>query len=524
MTILGSDSSPVAQHVLLGPHGRFLPGCSGGQRQSKTVMISNAMMKAYTKMRGPCLGGAEDPLFEWIRLREDLQERNPPPGDRKDISRMLAKIDHVLESENPDGNSPRDAIFAIERPAIDHICPPAGMDLSLQAMSACCGDFEFEEDSDDEEAHVPSGRISPCTFLAWAKDCTRWEDNAIKVPTDENAARQRPPTPEVSDTPPARPRSNRYPPWGNRQYDIETGVEMSPCYPVPWEPSILWTAEGIDTDRVDNVGFDHKYSRMDPIAGRKLHELRHQGNMQETTSPTGEHDRYTYSEVEAAITQSPLANLRLNCCPLPDGPVAGPEEINSHLGRKYNTIALNDRASMHLITLLREQTIKIRDLEQQKDDVRAAIAYLKHKRHELNLLEQQEKRKEKKKKRIRDHVANHVREVDWEHERSCERVEGEREKVMKNEGVIGALEMDLFEICFEIGKISPEEVYEELARVEGRLQDGDGVVRGQSPSGSGGNINGVKVNEANPFARYVDESPEKPSPTRGGLDAESETF
>lgn len=67
---------------------RVLPGCSAGVPFKKPVTISNCMIKAYVAMRGPGLLLGDDPLFEWIRLREDIDvnERNPAPGDRRDVS------------------------------------------------------------------------------------------------------------------------------------------------------------------------------------------------------------------------------------------------------------------------------------------------------------------------------------------------------------------------------------------------------------------------------------------------------
>lgn len=87
---------------------------------------------------------------------------------------MLELIDKALESSNMGGDSPRDCVFEVYRPDFDHIKPPQDMDMSANVFSDCCSDFEWIDDSDDEEAQVPSGRISPCTFLEWSKDCTRW--------------------------------------------------------------------------------------------------------------------------------------------------------------------------------------------------------------------------------------------------------------------------------------------------------------------------------------------------------------
>jgi hypothetical protein len=87
----------VSGHANMGGVGpahdrpRNLPGCSRHQPQQKQI-VSNAVMKAYVKMRGPCLGGADDPLFEWIRLREERLARDPPVGHKKEISRYVPML------------------------------------------------------------------------------------------------------------------------------------------------------------------------------------------------------------------------------------------------------------------------------------------------------------------------------------------------------------------------------------------------------------------------------------------------
>lgn len=98
------------------------------------------------------------------------------------LPRMLFLIDKALESSNMGGDSPRDCVFEVYRPDFEHIKPPQDMDMSVSEFTACCADFEWIGDDDDEEADVPSGRISPCTFLEWSKDCVRWngDENANK--------------------------------------------------------------------------------------------------------------------------------------------------------------------------------------------------------------------------------------------------------------------------------------------------------------------------------------------------------
>lgn len=101
---------------------------------------------------------------------------------------MLHKVDETLSEGNAAGDSPREAIFEINRPvtADHHIRAPPRHDFSTHLLTACCAEFEFEsDDSDDDETSIPHGRISPCTFLAWSKGCQRWSGDNIKVPIDQ---------------------------------------------------------------------------------------------------------------------------------------------------------------------------------------------------------------------------------------------------------------------------------------------------------------------------------------------------
>lgn len=58
--------------------------------EQQPISISNDMMQAYVMMRGPSLGESEDdkddPLFEWIRLREDLEGGKKRLDGRSDIA------------------------------------------------------------------------------------------------------------------------------------------------------------------------------------------------------------------------------------------------------------------------------------------------------------------------------------------------------------------------------------------------------------------------------------------------------
>lgn len=101
------------------------------------------------------------------------------------VFRMLSNVERVLQSEEAPKDSPQTSVFEFQRPDVEHIQPPPGMDLSMQTLNACCADFEFEEDESDEDEHVPRGRISPCTFLAWSKDCAVWKEANYEMPNSK---------------------------------------------------------------------------------------------------------------------------------------------------------------------------------------------------------------------------------------------------------------------------------------------------------------------------------------------------
>lgn len=75
---------------------------------------------------------------------------------------------------------------------------------------------------------------------------------------------------------------------------------LSPHYPIPSSPSIVWTAEGIDTDRMNQPAFEEKYSRMDPIAAMSFRKLKQYGkpNSETAGSPAGNDEHYTHVRME----------------------------------------------------------------------------------------------------------------------------------------------------------------------------------------------------------------------------------
>ncbi|KAH8156530.1 hypothetical protein CIB48_g11715, partial [Xylaria polymorpha] len=283
-------SDEVRLKSIPAPHTRYLPNCSFGKPKEVQV-VSNAMMQAYVAMRGNSMGGQteNDPLFE-----------------------MLELIDKALESSNMGGDSPRDCVFEVYRPDFDHIKPPQDMDMSANVFSDCCSDFEWIDDSDDEEAQVPSGRISPCTFLEWSKDCTRWNADEDENKEDTTSyPRLRPLTPEVPkvpEVPEARTQQEDIPnDYLMPQWDVNTGEELTPTYHVPSSPSIIYTPPGVEFNGFNSVNFHRQYKRMAPLAERNLRKKIYGVEEDPPQGSDDGNDRFSLSEVNASIAGLPTA-------------------------------------------------------------------------------------------------------------------------------------------------------------------------------------------------------------------------
>ncbi|RWA12687.1 hypothetical protein EKO27_g2407 [Xylaria grammica] len=306
------DEKNVDLKSIPAPHTRYLPNCSIGKPKEVQV-VSNAMMQAYVAMRGNYLGGqgGHDPLFGWIQQREELAYPwKPKIHHKRDVSRMLQLIDKALESSNMGGDSPRDHVFEVYRPEFDHIKPPQNIDMSPHVFAASCGDFEWEDDSDDEEADVPSGRISPCTFMEWSKDCVRWNAENIENKKDTTSyLRMRPPTPKV----PAPPRRHEHVPSSRfePQWDIHTGEELTPTYRVPTSPSIIYTPPGIEFTGFRTPNFHAQYRRMAPLVERELRTKLYGGQEVFPRLSDGEKDRFSPSTPARAGPRIPRRHRRV---------------------------------------------------------------------------------------------------------------------------------------------------------------------------------------------------------------------
>ncbi|KAI1083956.1 hypothetical protein F5B20DRAFT_594508 [Whalleya microplaca] len=482
-----NDSNDFPRHPM-----RYLPGCSGGKPKDdgQNQIVSNSMMQAYVKMRGPCMGDDDDPLFEWIRLREDLPLKKPPPSQRKDVSRMLELIDKALVSENMGGDSPRDAIFEIERPTIEHIEPPADMDLSIHALTACCADFEVEHDEDDEEGDVPSGRISPCTFLAWSRNCVRWDDNAGKVPLEDIAAnerRRRPPTPEYPATP-----KDHFPTYYTKaetQYDQISGEEMSPYYIVPSSPSIIYTPPGLDPKIFPSAAFQEKYSRMLPLVARDLRNKQY-GHPAVPASPTPASEHYSYVSPNPSPPPPPSLTPSRQPNPKPPShyhtntnttntPTPPPQsevenvvdkmtyfglgnlqghELESHFAGQWQATAEAEAEESALYTEVQTQQTLISTLEAERAKLRLYLPALRQSRAQRRQLRDEKAREA----RIREHLATHARDVQYRFDLAYVKRAVQRRKRDWNAEYIETLRREIDDECLLVGKLAPQGVYDEV--------------------------------------------------------------
>ncbi|KAI1428729.1 hypothetical protein F5Y12DRAFT_799798 [Xylaria sp. FL1777] len=368
--------------------------------------------------------------------------------------RMLQLIDKALESSNMGGDSPRDCVFEVYRPDFEHIKPPQDMCMSPHVFAASCNDFEWEDDSDDEEADVPSGRISPCTFLEWSKDCVRWNADDIEIKKDTTSyLRMRPPTPKV----PLPPRRHEYIPRGRleTQWDIYTGEELTPTYYVPTSPSIIYTPPGIEFAGFGNPNFQTQYRRMAPLVERELRTKLYGGQDVLPRLSDGARDRISASEVDAATTIVP--------------------ELQGHRGADIDAALREQWASV------RQAEEAERALHQHAEQQRAHIARLQFdQRHLSEFLPALHLRREMRDRRqqaemeahrrrghtIRAYVAEHALDAQSRLDTAWFRLHATQAKVHENMLRIQGLENEVRGLCESGGVRDPEHAYAVLMGAE----------------------------------------------------------
>ncbi|KAI0541612.1 hypothetical protein GGR58DRAFT_510704 [Xylaria digitata] len=382
--------------------------------------------------------------------------------------RMLQLIDNALESANMGGDSPRDHIFEVYRPDFEHIKPPQDIDMSTHVFAASCDDFEWEDDPDDEEADVPSGRISPCTFLQWSKDCVRWNaDDVGKKEDTTSYLRMRPPTPKI----PEPPRRHNDIPCGRleAQYDIHTGEELTPTYCVPTSPSIIYTPPGVDFTSFKTPNFHAQYSRMAPLVERELRTRIYGGREVFPVMPDGEKDCFSPSEVDAATAVVPeLHNLR------------GPE-IHAILRDQWAAILQAEEAER---ALYRHAELQRGHIERLQFDQRHLNEFLPalQLRREMRDRRLQQETERKRRDTIRAYVADHALAAQSRLDMAWFRLNCTQAKVHDNMLRIAGLERQVRELCDSSGVRDPEHAYAVLMGAA----SGDGAPAGANVNGFGG--------------------------------------
>ncbi|KAI0853772.1 hypothetical protein F5Y00DRAFT_257073 [Daldinia vernicosa] len=471
---LGKPNTIEDFEVGAGPSGKseqFVPGCSAskptptGDEDKQT--ISNAMMQAYIAMRGPDMGGLTDPLFEWIKFHSDEMDRKAasqphgepkPPDNPRDVTKMLNYMDKAIESDNMDGDSPRDAIFELRKPSINHIAPPASMNL-LPHRRVCSATENripvWGDDEDDDEGALPTGRVSPCTFLQWAQDCKPWARGNIMDPrnTLATAERMRPMGPV--------PDRDHYPYYledAKAQRDHYTGEEFSPLYQVPHSPSLIYTPPGVPSIAWAPAAFLAQYDRMAPLEAKKLRDHVY-GKTEKSMPPASTNYKFTESEVNNVanrITRSEGSGI-------PHGP-----EIYAFLSAQYKAIAKEQAEDETLRKRISAQAKRIQELELERDILREHfIPLLKKKRTEYRVAQECHALRELQKKRairddrIREHLGNHVREVQLLLDRSYMQRTESKQKFKVNQQRLAQLKQEIDEDCL-LAETSPRGIYDEI--------------------------------------------------------------
>ncbi|KAI1388892.1 uncharacterized protein F4822DRAFT_429508 [Hypoxylon trugodes] len=396
-------------------------------------------------MRGPSMDEFSDPLFDWIQARHDVDVGVKPyePTDPKDVSRLLEKMDHALRSDNMGGDSPTDAVYEIPRPAIHHLGTPGKPLLALDVPDPMS---YSNEDPDDDEGGLPSVRISPCTFLAWAEGCKRWDHEFIKDPSGllVHTARCRPQDPIARD-------KDHYPAYlkgAQSQVDKNTGEEFSPFYNVPQNPSLIWSPPGVADDAYAPATFLRGYNLMLPLDGKKRLD-RVYGRQSSSVPAAGTNEHYGNTEVDEAVV----------CMDdeLPNGMT-----IKEFVEAREDSIKFEEAKVAGNQAAINAQEATIKELTQERDQLRTLYIPLLHHRRAERILHLQTDQQSAKESRIRAHVSAHVREtqvrLDNVYVRHAE-VKARREQ---NARAIERLQIEIDEECLLVGKTSPKGIYNEI--------------------------------------------------------------
>ncbi|KAI1471046.1 uncharacterized protein F4812DRAFT_467251 [Daldinia caldariorum] len=463
------DSQTVSEDwettvAVVGDRGprQSVPGCSASKSTAdkKKQILSNSMMQAYIAMRGPEMAAEMDPLFEWIQLRHDQADPNTssqPHDDPKDVSKMLELMDKALLPENMTGDSPRAAIFEFPKPPHHHIVPPATMNLLPHhkvADAVRCRSPVWGDDEDDDEGAVPTGLLSPCTFLEWSRNCKRWPGKEIQDPHNvlAGAQRMRPEGPA-----PVKDHFPQYLQDMKLQRDYQTGEELSPLYNVPDDPSLIFTPPGLPDRQYAPAKFLTQYDRMAPMEAKNLRDHVY-GKAQKSVPPASTHNRFTNTEVNNVVNRITRFDG--------DG-LSGPE-VYTMLKDQYQTLAEQRAEGEAFRERISEQSKRIQELEIERDSLRGYFIPLLQQQRAEHRAEQERLafqalhgQRGVRDDRIREHLGNHMREVQLQLDRSYMQRTESMNKIKANQRRLSQLEQEICEECLLAGT-SPRGIFDEL--------------------------------------------------------------
>ncbi|KAI1418270.1 hypothetical protein F5Y13DRAFT_199340 [Hypoxylon sp. FL1857] len=395
------------------------------QVAGETQIMSNSMLKAYVAMRGP-QGSTADvfgPLSKWMKRRsERFGEDFSQSGDKHGISELM---------EIMGGDISSDVVFEIPKAPFNPAEYPAG--------------FSWEGDSDDEEGDGPCGRITADTFLVMAKDSKRWDQAGVKDPEGvlNDAVRTRPEEPTAPAHTSHRP---EYLDKSQTQIDEITGEVISPSYDVPVSPSMIWTPPGVEEGAYAPETFFARYSRMAPRNAAE-HITHYYGRPEYAAPPANTHEKYTTTEAQEVANKV-------------HGKELGPH-LDGFLESQYNSIAQYELHGDALSKEIDAQKERIAAIEKEREQLKfwyiPTLKQLRAQRAALAAANQQSREN-----RIREHIANHVRDAQYRLDRACVRVSELQHKYTQNMAYLDKLQQDMSEACLLVGKESPQEVYDEV--------------------------------------------------------------
>lgn len=186
-----------------------VPGCKAGG-DSKAWTVTSTMLQTYNVMRGSRTD-VVDPLGHWIgtKVAESMDaadhEGKPADPDARTLCEYTREIGEAQMERPLIIQEKRVEVAKVPRAPIEHLVPPQGYDPSafeeVTAILQARGNFCDEYDISDDEGDPMDGRISPCTYLAWAEGSKRWnnpdQDMRVEMPKDVSDPRLSPFSPPL---------------------------------------------------------------------------------------------------------------------------------------------------------------------------------------------------------------------------------------------------------------------------------------------------------------------------------------